>query len=397
MATISEDPRFKLARALVTGQGSSGAGPADAINIFASLLELSRVSNGETSCNAALCQFEYGNALFRAVVRRKSMGSDKSDDDADGDKKPAANSQRDVMAAAAMKRSVDDTTSSPNKRVKTEDNDSTENKTTSAAKVDGETQYDDEEEDIDLAMNVIGTNITGAAKVDGETQYDDDEEDIDLAINVIDTSWKILLSHIGNNDVENEEDNKQQKQWALDLIPRVICCMGDIYLYRKQFANAIDSYIRTKQYREEAWDRLKQSSGGNSTATMTMNHLQCQRYLVETLALVAETLLDCPAGEDVVCYLDDDDNNESSEGVAKAASAKGSDGDAETKRGRILVKAKDRMEFAQSYYEAGREGLEELLMRYGKMAAAKMDLGDEKKDIRYLVLNLVGVGQTLNK
>ena len=31
------------------------------------------------------------------------------------------------------------------------------------------------------------------------------------------------------------------------------------------------------------------------------------------------------------------------------------------------------------------------------MAAAKMDLGDEKKDIRYLVLNLVGVGQTLNK
>ena len=54
------------------------------------------------------------------------------------------------------------------------------------------------------------------------------------------------------------------------------------------------------------------------------------------------------------------------------------------------------MEFAQSHYESAREGLEEILMRYGKMAASSnVDVGNEKEDIGYLVMTVVDVGQTI--
>ena len=91
MAAILNDPRFKLARSLVTGgssdENSKEGGPSDAINIFAALLEECRSTN-ETSLSSALCQFEYGNAIFRAVVRRKSNDSSSNNDDkGNGDSK----------------------------------------------------------------------------------------------------------------------------------------------------------------------------------------------------------------------------------------------------------------------------------------------------------------------
>jgi len=57
---ICYDPRFRAGRALVKiGKASEGA-----INMFASLLEETRIKYGETSLEAAACYYEYGHSLF---------------------------------------------------------------------------------------------------------------------------------------------------------------------------------------------------------------------------------------------------------------------------------------------------------------------------------------------
>jgi len=151
MATIAADPRFRLARALLSGQcdswdiddgggavalvdgGKPSTSPSpqdEAIEIFAALLGESRAAFGDASPDAALCQFEYGNALFRAAVRRRPLLPSKEEeeeeeennegrrgDDDDDDRKPAAAAalkngddggrrRGDVAAAAALKRSA---------------------------------------------------------------------------------------------------------------------------------------------------------------------------------------------------------------------------------------------------------------------------------------------------
>jgi hypothetical protein len=155
MATIAADPRFRLARALLSGQcdtgdiddgggaavaivngGKSPPSPSpqdEAIEIFAALLEESRAAFGDASPDAALCQFEYGNALFRVAVRRRPLlllseeeeeeeeennEGRRGDGDDDDRKMPAAAAAKtkrgddegrrrgEVAAAAAMKRSA---------------------------------------------------------------------------------------------------------------------------------------------------------------------------------------------------------------------------------------------------------------------------------------------------
>ena len=394
-AAILNDPRFKLARSLVTGGSSDKnikeGGPSDAINIFAALLEECRSIN-ETSLSSALCQFEYGNAIFRAVVRRKSDVSSGSNTDNKGsvvdtdDKKPAAkmdNGQREVMAAAALKRSAVDgdesTTSSPNKRAKMDTSDTSLDKK------------------VVSSSDVASSNSNmAAAKSNEETNID--EEDISLALDMMQEVWSILLSHATTDDSTksdktntNEQQQKEQEQWVLEQIPRVIRCIGDVYFFQEHYALATDSYIRAMQYREENWDKLKQStSSGDDGAMLTLQHLQCQRHLVEAYALVAEALLACPSGEDVVFYHsgeDEDDIKDESKSTAEAKKKQG---------GTVLCKGKDRMDFAQSHYESAREGLEEILVRYGKMAASSnIDVGNEKEDVGYLVMTVVDVGQTI--
>jgi hypothetical protein len=150
MATIAADPRFRLARALLSGQcdswdiddgggavavvdgGKSSTSPSpqdEAIEIFAALLGESRAAFGDASPDAALCQFEYGNALFRAAVRRRPLLPSKEEEEEeennegrrgdgdDDDRKPAAAAalkkgddgcrrRGEVAAAAALKRSA---------------------------------------------------------------------------------------------------------------------------------------------------------------------------------------------------------------------------------------------------------------------------------------------------
>ena len=99
---------------------------------------------------------------------------------------------------------------------------------------------------------------------------------------------------------------------------------------------------------------------------------------IEAYALVAEALLTCPDGEDAVACHPVDDSDDGSRAV-------------------VLVMAKDRLDFARGHYELAREGLEDVLCRYARMAAAKMDLGNEKQDIGYLVMTMVGVGNMISE
>mmetsp|Transcript_22053 Transcript_22053/g.47964 ORF Transcript_22053/g.47964 Transcript_22053/m.47964 type:complete len:383 (-) Transcript_22053:110-1258(-) len=377
MATVSADPRFGLARKLVSSS-EEGGGPAAAIEIFEPLLRASVEAHGEESLDAALCRYEYGNALFRLVVRRRGRNNGKQAEGGEDDKKPAAKkeSQREITAAAALKRSAagDDSNASSNKRVKTEGDDSVDNK-------EGL-----KEGDAIHSKDDVQPTSSANAKIGAENDMDD--ANIDLALEMLNESWEIFV----RNNQSNQQKNNQQ--WTLGQIPRVLETIGELYLHRGEYANAVDSNFKALEYRHKAWDRLKQThaqnDSGEETERLTLEDLHCQRKLVETYALVTETLLACHKGDDVVCYLGD--ANE--EGGASAVTAKGSKGPEQT-QGRKLVNANNRLYCAQSHYEQARIGFEEVLGRYAKMAAAKMELGDEKEDIKNLVLMLVDIGNMI--
>jgi hypothetical protein len=313
---ITSDARFCLARSLMTSGGggtrnncSSSDSIEKAIDIFASLLEDCRNRHGETSLNAALCYYEYGNALFRAVVRRKPLDSDESNDDyGEGDKKPAAK----PVSSAARKRSLDDDntketdTALSNKKAKTENNDEVQN----------------------------------------------DEDDVALALEMLSTSFSIFDWHSTCDDATKTAPDEEEKQYSLTQIPRILCTIGDIHSYCGKFGNAVDAYCRALPYRENACKKRQEAKG----ESLSVEDLKCQRLLVETYALVAEALLACTEGEDVVC-VDDQEEEEEEEEDANNATAKKS---GKNKEGRVLVAAKERIDFAQSHYETAREKLQDI-------------------------------------
>merc|ERR1712194_4988 len=289
------------------------------------------------------------------------MGDDDQEEGAD--KKPAAQkeSQRDIMAAAALKRSAlsIDAVSPSGKRIK----------------VGGNSVSDDaglEQEESEIIHDKTGDEdqgIMGGA-------------DLALALEMMETSLGKFLFHATNEDGSQQQ---QQQQWALGQLPRVLVCIGDLHAFRGHCGGAVDAYCRALPYREAAWKRAKQRHAQNGdVADLTVEDLRYQRLLIEAYVLVTEGLMAFPVGEDVVCGYDE--TTEGSALVAKGSTAGKSN---------ILVKGKERIHFAESHYAMARENLDELLYRYGKMAAADMELGDEKEDIAYVVMLVSGIGNSL--
>ncbi|KAL7544040.1 hypothetical protein ACHAWF_011632 [Thalassiosira exigua] len=394
---ITADPRFQLARALLSGrsdeggdgegegEGGSGGGPAAAADIFAALHEQTCASRGDASLDAAICQYEYGNALFRAVVRRSLPGDEdggggagegKAEEEGEEeDRKPAARataaapSQREIMAAAALKRSAGggDPNPSNSKRSK--------NDKSPSAKNGGPND----------AIEKASTS-----KEPTEGGENDVDEDVKLALDMMETSFAIFIEHAEDEKSAVDQQKRLRQQWALGQLPRVLVCIGDLHSFRGKRGDALDAYFRALRYRDEEWERLKPDHGGDVVEKMTVEGLQCQRRLVETNALIAETLLECPNGEDVICQ--DDGSDEAAECSAEAKGSKEGEG---PESGRVLVQAKEIPNFTQSYYEAARGGVEDIIYRVGKMKAARMELGNEMEDVGYLVMMVVGVGNAL--
>lgn len=410
---ISQDPRFQLARSLLSSEDADGkSGPEAAIEIFATLLEECRKSFGETSLDAAICQYEYGNALFRAFLRTTPL----EDSNLSDDKKPAAMEPKAEEAAGGKRRphSIDDEETmhgSPSgmKRIKLE-----------YVKSDKESS--------------VENGGAGELLID-DSEVLEEEDDVDLALEMMETSFAIFESRVSNEENNLGESNKrkiseEQKQWASGQLPRILIGIADAYSFRGKYGNAVDAYCRALPYREKAWEEMKKSQSEEDL--LTVDHLKCQRHLVEAYALIAETLLNCPDGEDVICYYDanerDEDNDDQKLAVTKSSHASIE----EDIPSSVLVKAEERVNFARSHYEMARVGLEEIgeweimmqgvrylfellyllaifsffshlrdpvwtVYRMGKMAAAGKELGNEKEDICYLVTMLVGLASGLSE
>jgi hypothetical protein len=266
---------------------------------------------------------------------------------------------------------------------------------------------------------------------------------------MMDASWSILLSHAEtsattttNDAVRPDgggEEERVRRSWAAGQLPRVLRCIGDLRSHRMEHGVAVDAYVRSMRYREESWDRWKEEEkeeeeeeeerrrrgvrrqrsrgdGGkeddgdsSDAAASSLEGLRRRRHLVEAYALVAEELLACPDGEDVVARRPDNDDGDGDGdgdgddidgggeggGLDSAAAAAAAAEGARMPREVVLAKAEDRLDYARGHYDMAREGLEDVLCRYAGLAAAGVDLGSEKEDIGYLVMTVVGVGNTI--
>ena len=418
ITSITDDPRFKLARSLLVGgqccndasnknedddddninttKSSLSSPQEEAITIFAALLEECITINGNTSYNTAVCQFEYGNALFRAVVRRRPIYEEVVEED----RKIAAtktttmmtnnnHEKRESMAAAAMKRSAFDD-------VKKND----DNEVEMERRCNKRVKHENGKLLTDPSTAIATNDNLKADPVNEDNGNDDDDDDdndddLDLAFEMMDISWSIFLSLLVDDEQDNNVKSKLVIQtWVNDQLPRVLRGIGDLYSYRGEYANAVDVYIRAMHYREEAWDQLEK------TTTSSIDELRCKRLLVELYALISETLLYCPPGQDIIAH------HPKLSGENKTI---------------LLSKSNNRLDIAQSYYEMARLGLEDVLCLYGKImakstlttatvsttTAATVDqqqeqqqmmdnmLKNEKEDIGYLVMTIVGIGNAI--
>jgi hypothetical protein len=252
----------------------------------------------------------------------ENSGSSDEANEKDGDKKPAAKPVK--SATTTGKRSLDDniamqSDSVPsNKKVKTTEN--------------------------------IENNHDG--------DDNGDEEDVSLALEMLSTSFGIFDWHVNDATTTTATISEEEREFALTQIPRVLNCIGDIHSHRKQFGNAVDAYCRALPYRENASKKKHHATDNNNEegeGCLSVEELTCQRQLVETYALVAEALLACKEGEDVVCVDDEEQQQQQEDDDAGLKKD-----EKKAKKSIVLVSARDRIEFAQSHYETAKEKLQDI-------------------------------------
>lgn len=278
---------------------------------------------GETSEEAAICYYEYGNALFRAARLERT--------DNNGKEKGASEEARIKAAEAAQKRAQDTSEDSkPAAKDTTYENDSLKKDETG------------EEEDNDSG--------------DVAAEDEDDEDDVQLALEMMETAWSVLDKHA--QDLKDE--NKAPSAWVLDQLPRFLLGIGDVMTDLERYADAADVYSRALDHRESVLKQVVKDD-------LTLDHLKKRRRIVEANVLVAEALLACPDGDDVITT--------------------------ETKD--VLVSGGERVEYARGYYNKARDELQETVFLMGRIAATGQDLGAEKEDVCFVSTLLMGVGTTL--
>lgn len=291
---------------------------------------------GDTSVEAAVCYYEYGNALFRAAQLQDDDGErGEAEDDVRAKAALAAQKRAEEAAAVACldtkpaaKESLVDSTDDTN-NVDQDDGD------------DSADVIDEEEEQAD------------------ELQEEEDEEEekgVELALEMMETAWSILDKHVQDCTDRNESPST----WTLELLPRALLGIGDVLTDLERYADAADAYTRALDHRERALqDSPKQE--------LSLAHLKKRRHVVEANVLVAEALLQCPDRQDVITTETED----------------------------VLVTAAERVDYARGYYDKGRDELQETVYLMGRIAESGQDLGTEKEDVCFLATLLMGVGTTL--
>jgi hypothetical protein len=297
------------------------------VSIFVTVLTTFALSSqetlnkyGDSSIEAAICYYEYGNALFRAA--RLQQNEEEPEETSDARSKAAEEAQKRAEALVDSKPAAKDA------------NDEKEDKETPS---NGKEELEEEEEE-------------------EEGEGADDEDDVQLALEMMETAWSVFDKHV--QDLKDQK--KSHTQWVLDQLPRTLLGIGDVLTDLQRHADAVDVYTRALDHRESALRVIPNEE-------LTLSHLKRRRHMVEANVLVAEALLECPDGQDVVT----------------------------TETGDVLATAAERVDYARGYYDKARDELQETVYLMGRMAESNQNLGTEKEDVCFLATLLMGVGTTL--
>jgi len=369
--TVTKDSRFRAGCKLVrTGKAHCGA-----VEMFAALVEETRCHFGEASLNSAATYYEYGHALFRGACRRAEEGGGGSgggEGQDDLDRKPRAvevgsNSNSSSSSSAALKPKMEGV----EKCISGESSRATEGVEDKIASAVPQHRDNEDDDDVKLALELMEN---AWAILDDYVQSHDGDSVIVQTDPDNSSSSSSSINHNNNSKEKEKEkekyDDKASKSylnWAKDQQPRILLGIGDLFDFQKKHGDAVDAYTRAIPLRERYLPT--DNDDKNTRCGATTDLLKRRRQLVEVLVLVAETLLKCPVGEDVV------------------AVAAGSEV--------LLVEDKERVDFARGYYDKAKEELQETVFLMGKLAALGKDITSEKEDICFIATMLMGVGTTL--
>eukprot|EP00545_Synedropsis_sp_CCMP1620_P009776 CAMPEP_0119016176 /NCGR_PEP_ID=MMETSP1176-20130426/11854_1 /TAXON_ID=265551 /ORGANISM="Synedropsis recta cf, Strain CCMP1620" /LENGTH=396 /DNA_ID=CAMNT_0006969509 /DNA_START=231 /DNA_END=1421 /DNA_ORIENTATION=- len=357
------DPRFLAARQMMQAGRTDGA-----VDMFATLVEEAIAKHLDSSLEAAVCFYEYGNALFRNVMN--SHMEDDEEQEAAAAVSAAASliPASDIKAAAAAAAEARLQLSSVQSAAAADDGDSkpaAKITAPSAPPVDDDDDGKEEKKGDDKQPS--NTNDATTAAVAAVL----DDEDIPLALEMMENAYAILEEKASLRCNKNNE-------WMQRQMPRVLQGLGDVLRELNRMADAADAYSRALPYREEfvqiAAGASSNENTTNATAssslstTASLQQLEDRRLLVEANVLVAEALLGCAHGHHVVTSETND----------------------------MLVTADERVDYARGYYDKARDELQETVYLLGAMAAqGSVDLGNEKENVCLAATLLMGVGETL--
>jgi hypothetical protein len=195
---------------------------------------------------------------------------------------------------------------------------------------------------------------------------DDIMDSVEDSLECMAKSCSILYSHL-----EELENNKQRLplqdiqsadyyKWIHEQIPRNLIGIGRILSYQGNHGDSVESLMNAIPFLEKSFEHFVEKSDPA--------YLRAHRLLIEAYVQVAEELLMCSKGEDVV--LSDNDKY-------------------------VIIESSERIPQARFYYEKSREGLQELVFSMAKMEQEKTLPTSEKADICYLATILMHVGMSL--
>lgn len=339
---VTRDPRFLAGRKLVE------RGLADeAVDIYATLLEETRLQYGDVSIETAPAYYEYGNTLLRAVTKQQIMAATEGEAD---DAETKAKQQRAAAAAAAERRQEHST-------------DSINPAAASEAEPAAATGIGKLKEDSDKEKSENGESLKDGNHDDEKNGDYDDGGDSELALEMIENSFSILEEY--KDSIGKEDGDTKYLEWVKGQLPRVLMGIGDTLSKLNRHADAADAYSRALELRKACLEEIADTEGSDPKQ-FTTDHLKAHRMVCEANILIAEELLSCPQDEDVLTT--------------------------ETKS--LIVKADQRVSYARGYYDQARDALQEAVVFMGSLPR-NIDLGREKEDVCFLATLVMGVGESL--
>jgi len=165
------------------------------------------------------------------------------------------------------------------------------------------------------ACSILYSHVDQSISSDGDDGAGDDGDDGDGG------------GGTGEKDESTDAMKSQYSQWATDQLPRILIGIGNFQSHQHKHADAVESYLNAVPYREEAAKKCNKPDSNIDAASLRLH-----RLLAEAHVLIAEELLMCSTGQDLV----------------------------HSETGSVIVKADDVTNLAQNYYDQGKEKLQDI-------------------------------------